>query len=120
MSKLTWADLKLPPINLYSLPNYTSMTPNTNSPFQSWELTLEERAIGYTLSPEQQAVIQNDIAISAIQKLQLKYDPSNPQEFLQKEAELQGTILTLQYMLARSASAQTDLMQELQDTNFPT
>jgi len=85
------------------------MTPNFHSPFHTWELTIPEQATGYSLSTEQQAVIQNDIAEAAVQKLQLKYDPEHPLIFLQKEAELQGRILILQHLLDRSANVSSYL-----------
>jgi len=85
------------------------MTPNFHSPFHTWELTIPEQATGYSLSTEQQAVIQNDIAEAAVQKLQLKYDPEKPLVFLQKEAELQGRILILQHLLDRSANVSSYL-----------
>lgn len=76
-----------------------------NNIFTSWELLPEETAIGYTLSPEQCAVIQNDIAEAATRRLSLKYDPSTPLQFVQEEAYLKGKIETLRYMLVRSANA---------------
>jgi hypothetical protein len=98
------------------------MQPNHNSLFATWELTIEEQAAGETLQPEQIAVIQNDIAEAAAQKVGLKYDPTNSLQFLQKEAELAGRILILQYLLSRSASAQERLMeianQVLQSNNL--
>lgn len=86
---------------------------NESSPFISYNLSVEERAAGYSLSPEQTLVLRNDIAEAAHQKLVLKYDPTNPQEFLQKEAELQGRILILQYIISRSESATFDLTSEI-------
>ena len=86
---------------------------NPQSLFTTWELTIEERAAGESLQPEQIAVLQNDIAEAAAQKVGLKYDPANPLQFLQKEAELAGRILILQYLLTRSASAQERLTKEL-------
>jgi len=73
-----------------------------NNQFTQHQLTNEELLAGYYLSPEQRAVIQNDIAEAAMQKVMLKFDPSNPMEFVQKEAELAGRILILTHMLNRA------------------
>lgn len=86
------------------------------NPFTSYELSLEERAAGYSLTPEQILVIKNDIAQAAIQKLSLKFDPANPHDFLQREAELQGRILILQHMILRSQSAAYELTNEVLET----
>lgn len=90
-----------------------------NNPFISYDLTLEERAAGYSLAPEQELVLQNDIAEAAMQKLSLKYDPTNPQEFLQREAELQGRIMILQYIIMRSKSAAYELTTEVIESVDP-
>jgi hypothetical protein len=92
--------------------------------FTQYELTPEELITGYSLSPEQRAVIQNDIAEAAQQKVGLKYDPMQPLLFAQKEAELQGRINILQYMLTRADEALTvdgatdQLATHLQNSQF--
>ena len=78
-----------------------------NNIFTSWELLPDETAMGYTLTPEQCAVIQNDIADAATRRLSLKFDTNNPQAFIQEEAYLKGKIETLRYMLLRSRDAAT-------------
>jgi hypothetical protein len=45
--------------------------------------------------------MQNIIAEAAEEKVRLTFDPLNPNAFIQREAELQGTILTLKAILAR-------------------
>lgn len=77
--------------------------------FASWHLTKSEYTSGVILSPQQQAVIQNDIAQAAEQKLGLKLNTTNVMEYAQAEAELQGRILILQLLLARSEDALTSL-----------
>jgi hypothetical protein len=88
---------------------------STENPFISYELTLQERAAGSTLSEEQKLMLQNDIAEIAMHKLSLRFDPALPMDFAQKEAELQGQILILQYLIARSNSLAADLTQEVLD-----
>jgi hypothetical protein len=80
-----------------------------NTDFTQYELTEQEQLAGYRLGPEQKAVIQNDIAEAAIHKSGLKFDPSNPSDYIQKEAELAGRIAFLRYMLARSAQVEDTL-----------
>jgi hypothetical protein len=76
-----------------------------NNNYTQHMLTPEEQALGYYLTSEQRAVIQNDIADAAIQKAALTLDASNPQgvnKYIQAEAALTGQITILNYMLARA------------------
>jgi len=75
------------------------MLHNTNSSFISYILTVGEQEAGSHFSPEQRAVIQNLIADAAEEKVALTYDPTNPLKFTQAEAELQGKIGILKYLL---------------------
>jgi hypothetical protein len=76
-----------------------TLIPNT---FATYALSDEEVAAGSVLSELQIAVLQNDLAEAAQQKVQLKVDSNNVTEFIQKEAELAGRILLLSYIIARS------------------
>ena len=78
------------------------LIPNT---FSSWELTPEEELQGSTLTTLQKQVIQNQIALLAQEKNMLVYDPSNPFEFVQQEADLKGQISSLQYLFILSDDA---------------
>ena len=73
--------------------------------FTSYDLTLEEELVGSILSFPQKCVIQNLRCAYAEQKLKLKYDPLNPQEFIQCEAELQGQLNLLELLLTQSDEA---------------
>mgnify|MGYP000863722662 CR=1 FL=1 len=75
------------------------MIPNLNSSFMSYTLTKEELQAGSSFSTEQRAVIQNLIAEAAEEKVALTYNPTNPLAFTQAEAELQGKIGILKYLL---------------------
>lgn len=79
------------------------------SPFCSYQLTNEEFTQGSILTTLQKQCIQNQISEAAIKKLNLRVDPLNPLSNLQEEAELQGTILALQYLLTLSESAELKL-----------
>ena len=73
--------------------------------FTSYALTPEEFKEGSVLNHNQLMCIQNQIAQLAEQKLSLKYNPANPMEFLQMEAELQGGLNALRYLLTLSENA---------------
>jgi len=73
-----------------------------NNCFTQYELTEDEQALGYYLSPEQRAVIQNDIADIAIQRAGIVHDLANPSKSLLEDAALKGQLTILQYMLSRS------------------
>ena len=77
---------------------------NTNN-FTSYSLTPEEELSGFQLTSEQRAIIQNDMAKTAIDKLHLKYDPEHPLLFLQKEADLAGQLVYMQHLLDRADAA---------------
>ena len=80
------------------------MITNPDSSFLSYSLTQQEIVEGSTFNSAQRAVIQNLIAESAEEKVALKYDPQNPMSFVQAEAELQGKIGILKYLLSLEAS----------------
>jgi len=64
-----------------------------------FHLNNEELASGQTLTTNNLYMIQNLIADAAEEKLALKYDALNPIEFAQREAELQGQIGILKYIV---------------------
>jgi hypothetical protein len=53
--------------------------------------------------------LQNIIADAAEEKVRLTFDPTNSHLFIQREAELQGTIRTLQQLL----NAQDDYISSI-------
>ena len=76
--------------------------------FTSWELTPEEVQQGYIQTDPQTKVLQNLLSDYATEKVSLKYDPSNPLGFVQAEAELQGKITLLEYLLDQNIYYQTE------------
>ncbi len=86
------------------------MTPNVNS-FASFDLTKEEYIAGCMLSTNQKAVIQNIIAETAEEKINLVFDPLNPVKFAQQEADLAGKIAILRYLLDLSQSAELSTLE---------
>ena len=80
------------------------------SPFCGVEFGGEEELLqAQVLLTNQRSWIQYNISLFAMERLALSYDPSNPSQFLQQEAELKGKISTLQYLLDCSDSAQESL-----------
>lgn len=75
------------------------MIASLKSSFLSYELTPSEIKEGSKFHLQQRAVIQNMIADIAEEKVTLKFDPTNPQQFIQREAELAGQIGILKYLL---------------------
>jgi hypothetical protein len=76
------------------------------STFTRYQLTLEETKNGQSLTTDNLYFIQNLICDAAEEKLSLKFDPSSPLQFAQREAELQGQIGILK-MLVELASSST-------------
>ena len=70
--------------------------------FSKFILTDEEELAGTAFSISQRCVMQNLIAQAAEEKVRLTFDPLNPNAFIQREAELQGAIITLSNLLARN------------------
>lgn len=79
--------------------------------FTSYELTGEEFIVAQTFNELQLCHIQNEIAVCAEEKVNLKYDPEHPQAFMQEEAELQGKINALSYLITCHEAAQSEYMR---------
>ncbi len=94
---------------------------NSDSPFQSWVLSPEEFSQGSILTSLQKRCIQNQIWQAAIKRLNIKYDPALPMEFLQEEAELKGVISALQFLLDNSTQQEKQFDPGLspQNLDFP-
>jgi len=86
-------------------------TPNLSTSFVSYVMSQDEISIGSVLTTLQKQCIQNQICSLAEQKLALKYSPENPMLFLQQEAELQGQLNALKYLIILSESAEASLIQ---------
>ena len=67
--------------------------------FTQFVLTKEEEEAGIEFTTCQRMYIQNLISEAALEKVKLTFDPQNPQQFVQREAELQGQINVLVSLL---------------------
>lgn len=81
------------------------------SSFTRYQLTPEEQQSGQILTTQNYYVIQNLICEAAEEKIALTYDPSNPHAFVAREAELQGQIGILKYLLDMSVASQQSLQE---------
>ena len=90
---------------------------NHNNPFQSWVLTPQEEIQGSILNLTQKQVIQNRISELMQEKTLLKFTPDNAHSFIQREAELQGQIGILQYLIANSEDAERKLLAPIPSDN---
>lgn len=75
------------------------------STFTRYSLTEEEQKSGQTLTTTNLQVIQNLICDAAEARLALTYDPLNPVQWAQREAELQGQIGILKMLCELSQIA---------------
>lgn len=83
--------------------------------FTAWILTPEELKAGSILNDAQIKVLQNQLAEIASEKVSLTYDASNPLEFAQREAELQGQMGIIEYLLSQhQAYVEPNLNLELE------
>lgn len=89
-------------------------TLNTDSLFQSWVLTDQERLQGSILTITQKQCIQNQICQLASEKVNMKFDTEHFQQFQQREAELAGQIGALTYLLTLSAAAEKEVLSGTQ------
>lgn len=76
--------------------------------FTKYEFTEAEAVQGSIFTAIQKQMIQTKIAELAEEKCSLKFDPTTPHSFIQREAELQGQINSLQWIIALSESAEAD------------
>lgn len=79
------------------------------NPYQAWILSPEEQLQARVLTSLQKQFIQNERVALLSRKANLRLDPEHPLPFIQEEAELQGQIGILGYLLAESESAETAL-----------
>lgn len=93
-------------------------TLSATSMFQSWELSRQEFLTGSILTTLQTQCIQNQIVQIAHEKMLLKFDPNNVLSYAQQEAELQGKLIALQYLISMSEEAAKELDPGLAKRDF--
>jgi hypothetical protein len=93
-------------------------TLNPENPFQLWILSDQETLQGSILTSLQRQVIQNQIAYAALTKLNIAFDPQNPQLFLQEEALYKGKMQALEALLIASSEAESKVDPGLQKVHI--
>lgn len=88
------------------------MKPNLESSFISFNLTPAQVVAGSTFTSDQRAVIQNMISDIAEEKITLTFDPTNPNVFIQRDAELMGQLGILKYLLSLESTMQLNNQPE--------
>lgn len=83
--------------------------PLLNSQFVEYEFSEEElkNLPGFTL--DQRQFLQSELAAVVSEKVALTFDPEHPQRFLQQEAELQGKMGMLKYLLSLNPKQQLEI-----------
>jgi len=76
--------------------------PDTHNPFHAFKLAEDEILQGGVLSPLQKQVIQNMIAQHAVDRLNRKIDVDNIMKTVQEDAENQGYLKALRFLLENS------------------
>lgn len=80
------------------------MKPDMDSPFHSFDLTVEETTRGFNLSPETRAVIQNYMAQSAQDLISASLEEMNQPIDNQRRAYIKGQIDTCKFFLQSASS----------------
>lgn len=84
------------------------------SRFTAFEFTPEEELQASTFTALQKQFIQTQIAVLANNKVEMKYDPEHPTEFLQQEAESHGAIQALEFLLITSIESEEAMLDIIQ------
>lgn len=84
------------------------MPPTIQNRFTQYELTPLEIQVASRFNDLQQKLIQNLIAEAALEKVSLTFNPANPLQFAQQEAELHGKMEILEYLLSQSQQYQSE------------
>lgn len=77
--------------------------------FASYILSPEEEESGQVLNQNQKMVLQNKLSTIAEEKIRLTYDASMPTVFAQREAELQGQMSVIQWLLDSSERVEEEI-----------
>lgn len=78
------------------------MATRVDNIFSCYEFTEAEVNAGYDLSHMTELALQNMLSEVAARKINLKFDPKNPEYFVQAEAECQGEMKVLINLLQLS------------------
>lgn len=77
--------------------------------FTHYDLTNTEILAGSVLTFDQKAVLQNELATIAENRVNIDFDPQNPLKFAQDESFLKGQMSIIRVMLLRSDECERSL-----------
>lgn len=80
--------------------------------FSAFDLSTEEQTVGAVFTTVQKAIIQNQIATTAEQILNLQFNPSDPLLFAQSKAILDGALGAYRNLLYISEEAEASVRNE--------
>jgi hypothetical protein len=83
--------------------------------FTSYELTDDEALHGSIYTTTQLNVLQSKLSEVATDKLNLEFDTSSPQIFIQQEAYLKGQLELIQYLIDSSNVSAEELQSPTQE-----
>ena len=84
--------------------------------FSSYNLSPEEEESGQVLNSNQKMVLQNKLCAIAEEKIRLTYDSTMPIVFAQREAELQGQMSVIQWLLDSSEKIEEEIKLRTQES----
>lgn len=76
--------------------------------FSSYSLNEEEEKEGAMLTITQKQVIQNEISVFAHELLELRFDPDEPNKYIQEESYKRGQLDALRFRLQCSEAAEEE------------
>lgn len=82
-----------------------------NNPFASYVLSAEEQIQASTFNELQLCMLYNERFIAANAKLNMRFDPEHPQSFIQEEAELQGKLNMLNWLIEQHNVSQAEYLR---------
>ena len=87
----------------------STLIPNT---FSSYQLTREEDISGRILNTQQKQVLQNQLSSIATDKLNLIFNPKEPEDYAMQVAYKQGQLDFINYLLAESEETEAIAYQQ--------
>lgn len=82
--------------------------------FTSWDLSDEEVIEGSMLNDYQVRVLENEQAQTAEEKLEIEFDPGEPELYVQQEAYKRGYLDAISYRLSQSEWATNEIASNIE------
>jgi hypothetical protein len=88
------------------------MSTLVSNTFSSYQLTREEDISGRILNTQQKQVLQNQLSSIATDKLNLIFNPKEPEDYAMQVAYKQGQLDLINYLLAESEETEAIAYQQ--------